>query len=329
MAFNFLSWLDSGAPTMTGQNGSVTNSGNTGVADWALVTKGGWTKSQTAASSSVFTPVTGNTVLYLSHDSAVTGSAKLCLARAGESASGVGSANLTNPFPTVAQVADASCCWSVSNSADATARPYYILVTDSWAFFWFGYLYGTGTITTATGAATHFYGKFAPAISSDTFNTCISVAQNAANTVTGACALANYAAPTTTAAAIRCFTDRSFDGSVFSVASTVNTGAGGVGNPTNQPVYPNAQDGKLHMQKLAITDSYSATATSGAKILLYRGWIPNIWTALDKQGGTLANSKTFVSSGYNGATLFIYLMDTGQTLNCVVETTNTWAIPGV
>jgi len=327
MAFHYLTFLDSGAPTLTGQNGSLTNSGNTGVLDWALVTKAGWTKSFTATNSSVFTPVTGNTVLYVAHDSAISGAAQKATVRAGESATAVGSANLTNPFPTVALNSDALSSWTVSNTADSTARPYYILITDSFIYIWLGYLYTTSNYnTTTTSSNAHIYGQFSKAFSSDSYNTVLSV--NAASGVSAGSAFTN-AVGSSPVGNTRLWADRTLDGSVFSPCVTLITpGGGAVGNPNTVP-YPNALDSKLHLAKIAIGDGGVQSGTlSATKTIHCRGWLPNIWVPLERVG-TILNSKTFVDSSYNAAALFQAFVNTNNTEFEVLETTNTWSAPSV
>jgi hypothetical protein len=327
MAFNYLTWQDSGAPTLNGVNGSLTNSGGTGVLDWALVTKAGWTKSQTATNGSVFTPVTGNCVLMVIHDSATSGSAKGATVRAGESASGVSSASLTNPFPTVALIADGSSCWTASTTADSTQRPYYILVTDSFLFIWMGHGYTTANYNTVnTSSNAHVFGQFSKALSSDSYNTILSVSNQVPSS--SACCFAN-AVGTVPLINTRLWADRSPDGAVFSPCQTILTPAGTqVGNPSGVPAYPNGIDNKLHLSKLALADTYAQSAAVGAKSLQVRGFLPNLWCPLETVG-TLINSKTFVDSSYNGAALFQYLVDTTQSHRVILETTNTWSAPTI
>jgi hypothetical protein len=331
MAFYYFTWQDSGAPTLTGQNGSLTNSGNTGVLDWVLVTKGGWTKSQTATNGSVFTPVTGNAVLMVIHDSATSGSATGATVRGAESASGVATASLTNPFPTLALVTDANSNWTASSTADATQRPYAGIVTDSALYLWTGRGYSTANYnTTVTAGNHHFFGQFAKAISSDSYNTCVSVANTALPNSNSAFVNSTSGGP---AANSRFFADRTADGIVFSPAVTlvVPTGtAVAVGNPspTILPAYPNGLDNKLHLCKLPIADGYSTTGGGGAKAIQTRGWLPNIWAPMEGIG-TLINYKTFVDSAYNGAALFQYLADSVGSTRVALETTNTWSAPGI
>jgi hypothetical protein len=329
MAFNYLTWQDSGAPTLTGQAGSLTNNSNTGVLDWALVTKGGWTKSQTAANASVFTPVTGNTVLLVIDDATAPGNAKGATVRGGESASGTTSASLTNPFPTVALVSDGNSTWTKSATADSTQRPYIILVTDSFVFVWFGASYSTSNYnTTITASSTHCYGQFSKAISSDSYNTCLSVANAAPNNSNCAFTNAVGVVPTINT---RFWGDRTADGSVFSPCLNIIwfNAASAVGNAgVALPAYPNGLDNKLHVSKLSIADTYAQSGAVGSKSIECRGWLPNIWGPMEGPG-TIVNYKTFVDSSYNGGALFQYLADSTGSMRLVLETTNTWAAPGI
>lgn len=131
MSFPNLQYFDytsSGAPSLWGANGKLAT-----LFDWLLNTKGGWTIPFSSGNSRIYTPVSGNTSLYLADDSTISGSAFAATVRACESASGVGTANLTNAFPTSAQHADAAAVWDKDTSAQsAISRPWAALVSDTW-----------------------------------------------------------------------------------------------------------------------------------------------------------------------------------------------------
>ena len=98
MSIIHLTEASSGAPRNSGTNGDLCV-----LLDWALVTNGGWSIVQTAANARVYKPIGGNGfLLYVNHDSAVSGAAQLATVRGCESATAASEAGLVSPFPTIA-----------------------------------------------------------------------------------------------------------------------------------------------------------------------------------------------------------------------------------
>jgi hypothetical protein len=173
----------------------------------------------------------------------------------------------------------------------------------------------------------HCYGQFAKALSSDSYNTCLSTANLAPPGSNGAFVNSTNQIP---AINTRFWADRTADGLVFSPCLNilwVNSGSGIGSVGTNLPTYPNGLDNKLHIGKLTIADVYAQSGAVGANRIECRGWIPNVWGPLESPG-TIVNYKTFVDSSYNGGALFQYLADSTP-YRVVLETTNTWSAPGV
>lgn len=113
MSFYYFTSSDSGAPALSGTNGTFVT-----LLDWILVTKGGWTQVYSGTNKAVYRAPSGNRFyLRVVHDSAVSGSAQRATVRGYESMSGIDTG--TDPFPTVAQQSDANSNWSASQAANS------------------------------------------------------------------------------------------------------------------------------------------------------------------------------------------------------------------
>ncbi|WP_454737583.1 hypothetical protein [Cupriavidus necator] len=121
---------DASAPSLTGQVGSLV-----ALLDAVLVngygsqTAAGWTKAYSATNKASYRMVTsGNTGFYLDVDDAAPSTAQEARMRSYETMSAV--ATGTGPFPTSAQSSFGVVCRK-SNTANATARPWYIVADGS------------------------------------------------------------------------------------------------------------------------------------------------------------------------------------------------------
>lgn len=317
MSFYYFTSADSGAPTLSGTNGTMVT-----VLDWILVTKGGWTKDYTGTNKAIFRAPSGNRFpLRVVHDSAVTGNAARALVRGCESASGIDT--VTDPFPLVSQLADSAAHWSASDSASATARPYCGIVTDK--FVWLFVQYAGNNIWTP-----HFYGDCSPQFAGDNYCTGIFVTNNPVN------GFFNYPSnfPGGTSAF---FWARSISGAVkssrggpFPIATSSSV-FGAMGSTSGVKVYPNPFDSKLHMTDVSFACVASQTSTTpGSDSQFIRGWMPNLKNPLH-QASTIASRDTFIDSAYNASAtfeLFSGSTSSGSTgAFIVMEKSDTWVAP--
>ena len=148
----YLTQASPGAPNLTGQDNSLCT-----VLDWALPQKG-WAIEYTATNARVYRPGVGNRRrLFVAHDSALSGDSRGAVIRGAEDASAATIAELSGPFPTVAQVANNLANIKLSNTNNSDARPFRIVLSDTfllfaastisssvaeWDFFFFGDLTG-------------------------------------------------------------------------------------------------------------------------------------------------------------------------------------------
>lgn len=323
MAFNFVSYLTPGAPNCFGANNQGTL-----LLDYILGTIGGWTTlfTNTTSGSRVYQPVSGNTVLYAASQSTISGSANVVTVRAAESATNFGSANLTNPFPTVAQAADsANCIWWLDSAVQsAINRPWWAIVSDSWVLFAVLVTGNTASVgTTSSQLAVQFYGRPSLVDSADSFGTVLTI------TTTGSIiALLSSATSAGVGSTANIFWDRNHDGTILSSRGAIPA-PGSFGGVASAPTYPHPDTGKMYRQKVALTDAASTTAAIGSKALLVRGWMPNLWFPQHTSYNTanIAPGDTFTDTGYNPSALFLFIASQLATPFCAIETTNTWSAP--
>jgi hypothetical protein len=139
MAKFWIKSTDSGVPTCTGQNGSVSTlcAYLAGVASLSVP--------YTGTNKCIIQTSTGS-VIRAVHDSTVSGAAQLCTVRAAESASGIDT--YADAFPLVSLVADNSCNVLASTTASSTARAWWCLIdTTKHCFFLLIDAAGAGAIS--------------------------------------------------------------------------------------------------------------------------------------------------------------------------------------
>lgn len=314
----YLTNLSSGAPTLTGQNGSLV-----AVLDWALAQKS-WTIEYTGTNARVYRPPAGNRFrLYVAHDSAISGDARLATTRGCENASSVTS--LTDPFPTVAQYANTQATFLVSTTASAVARGYRIILTDrmvimftdtgsnnnqNWDMMVFGDVYGADAAD-AYGTIMHVGGVTTATSSSSRAMT---------NT------LCSVPAPG------RVFWCRSIDGTQKSTygcyAGQVNsaTASSFCSNGGSSPAMRGGYNGRIVREKVGVHCTGSNTTTPNTIAVNKRGWLPNIWNPLHNGIGLVTTDDTFTDTVYSATAVF-NIAAASTTIAAILETTDTWSVP--
>lgn len=322
MALMWLRSTDVGAPTLNGVNGSLCN-----VLNWALV-QNGWAVEYTATNARVYRPGSGNRRrLHVRHDSAISGAANKATVRGCENATSATA--LVDPFPTVAQVANNACKWQTSQTADATARPWKILLAPT---FFYLFVMQDGSI----GHTIYFFGDVPPAEAGDVWNTMIW--QDADINVDGSYAPLWSAIQQTIVCnpPSRFYWCRNIDGTVKSIpAAMVGHSASYVGVTSGLPVAREGYNSKIHHEKLAYCCPGAQASISPTKSIFRRGWAPNLWQGLHNGRGTtnLCNQgDTFTNTAYNAAATFsidlIYSIDSTGYPWIIIEETDTWVNPG-
>ncbi|WP_430317509.1 hypothetical protein [Pseudomonas nitroreducens] len=315
----YLTSQSSGAPPLAGQNGSLC-----AVLDWALAQKG-WTTEYTGANARVYRPPAGNRFrLYVAHDSAISGDARLATTRGCENASSVTS--LTDPFPTVAQYANSQATFLVSTTASAVARDYRIIVTDRMVLMF----------VNCAGQNNQnwdmmVFGDVLGADAADVFGTIMHVGGVTTATAANSRAMSN-ALCSIPAAPGRTFWARSIDGTQ---KSTYGCYAGQANNATvttfcsngaSAPVMRGGYNGRIVREKVGVHCIGSNTTTPNTLAVNKRGWVPNIWNPLHSGIGVVTSDDTFTDTGYSPSAVF-NIAPAGTAVAVIIETTDTWSLP--
>lgn len=316
MPVSYLTDLSPGAPTLSGTNGSLCT-----VLDWALVQQG-WAIEYTSGNARVYRPGSGNRHrLHVNHDSAVSSFAQLATVRGCENASSATA--LIDPFPTVAQMANASSTFCVSNTASSTARPYRIVLSPTMLIM------AVSTTSSSTSNWDLFvFGDVSPSITGDTYGTIVHVGDTS-GTSTPQRGMANCISPSS--ASGKTFWCRSIDGSIKStygcLSASVNSsstsnfcsvsGAGAM-----RAGYMN----QIVREKVGATCIGSSSTTSGALAIVRRGWIPNLWNPVHNGIGSVTSDDLFTDTAYAAGSQFS-IVPASSAIAAILEHTNTWSAP--
>lgn len=310
-------------------SGATRLSGTTGDANaffkWALVTNGGWTNPFTATNADIFVAPSGNKFpLFVNHDSAVSGAATLCLVRGCESATAAGTGTITNPFPTVAQVANASANWIISSAASTVSRAFDIFISPTGFLLFINANGGTNTWEL------NIFGDMAPTIAADTWCTVCS-SRNSSGVTTGL----NWALCSNAGSSLGSilYFVRSIDGSVNSTHAGVTSATPatlGSYTVSSAATMQNGPSGLIDRKKIILgCTGANTTSFSTAKGLWNRASIPQLWETIHSGPGTVNTRDTFTDSAYNPSAAFQVVLPTTAAGGAVVETTATWNPPAV
>lgn len=322
---------DASAPALSGAVGSLV-----ALLDAVLVngygsmTAAGWTKPYTATNKAVFrnSSSTG-TGFYLDVNDAAAATAKEARVVGYETMSAV--ATGTGPFPTVAQMTNGLFIRK-STTADATARPWYILA-DETVFYLF---VDAGDYVSPTRATAFGFGDFYSYKASDAYR-CMIVGRYVENsgvdtyetfpvlsTPTSATPAANvtaghYVARGVTGAGGS--VQFGVHGDTFLNGHAANATVAAMGranyNSAYAMAYPNPADGGLYMAPAYIHH------TNGV-----RGYYKGLW--VPSQDMPLGHGDTFTGTGALSAKSFLCMQMMCQTATssqaeCFLETSNTWS----
>lgn len=304
MSITLLTEASPGATRNAGVLGDLTT-----LLDWALNGRHGWTIKYTDTNRRVYESLSGH-LLYVNHNT----SAQLAIVRGCESATGIDSR--VDEFPTVAQVSDAICNWLVSTAANATARPYYILVGPDFFIY--------APAADGTYFDVNFFGEAPPTFATDNHNVLINVRGVSHNALGNALASANSHGVLPNS---KLFFRRDITGSIKSVRGFLPTlsgsAIGAIGNlPAATAGYLNA----IMRVPLIAGDIGSNATTAGAQAIANRCTLPQLWAPLHNGTGGLSPGDTFQDLAWNPAAVFRPLTATasGSTGWVILEETDTW-----
>lgn len=307
--------------TITGQAGALVT-----LFDTVLVTGEGWTRTYYNAGTheAVYQQAGGNGFSFYVNDNGTgAGAAREAIVRGCESATAYNV--LVDPFPTVGQVADASCVWRKSSTADATARTYWAVADDRNLV-----LIIRDSATTADVFWFCDVEKFAP---SDNYATIINN-RGAANSATAAIAVTvglNLGLSTNLGGNQRAYVARTSDGTIKSSTAAhmcVGTGSNsfGLAAASGVATYP-GPSAKLVLAPVWVNSTGATTAVPGASAEL-RGCLPFLFTPMHgNTKGSIADLDTFTASAYDASSAFLIIGLTAGNINAatvILQTAGTW-----
>lgn len=323
MALMILKSTDAGAPTLNGVNGTLCN-----VLNWALV-QNGWAVEYTATNARVYRAGSGNRRrLAVRHDSAISGAANKATVRGCENASSATA--YTDPFPTVAQIANASSKWETSATADSTARAWEIYLDTTFFYICINTNGGQGRMV-------YFFGDVPSTEAGDVWNTLLW--QDADLNIDMSYGPL-WQAPTNVIVCSppsKMYWCRNIDGTIKSIPAALVMQQNGsyIGNLNAAPVAREGYNSKIHQEKIAVCCPGAQASINSAKSILRRGWMPHLWAGLHYGRGLInptADRDTFTNTAYNASALFrvigLYDPDSISYPWVIFEETNTWSNPG-
>lgn len=255
----------------------------------------GWAIEYSTGNARVYRPGSGNRFrLHMNDDSATSGSATRCVVRGCENASDA--TTLVDPFPTVAQVANASANWNKSDAASTAARLFDIWVGETFV------IYAVNWSATTNLWEVCFFGDFAPSLSGDSYNTLCTVRNT--TTTGGGEVWANSAGwiNTNQNGSSRVYLCRTYDGTVKSVLGAVSgksnqTTIGLIG--ANVPAAGLGPTSGIDTQIFSIYDSGVQSGTVSSSLALpIRGFLPNILSPQHGGPGSFNTRYNYAQTPY-------------------------------
>jgi hypothetical protein len=274
----------------------------------------------------VIRPGTGNRFrLYVNDNATDSGSAGLCIVRGCENATGTLYANLVDPFPTQAQVADNQCNWNKSSTINTTARAFDLWIAETFVLYAVNWS-GTSNLWELQG-----FGDFAPSLSGDSYNTYC--ATRGSSTIGGSAIWSgvNGFLCSNIAGSPGFWICRTYDGTVKSVRGGV---LGKLGQ-SNIGVIATALNGALagpttgiDTEKFSIWDSGSGSGTvSGTLCLPVRGYLPNLLSPQHGGRNTLNTRHSYTESPFMVTGKVVTASNAAGGPFAVVQESDDWVPP--
>lgn len=303
---------DASAPTLNGVAGSLIT-----VLDACLVNgygakpAAGWAKAFAGANKAAYRAAAGNQ-FYLRVDGAGTQDARVV---GYETMTDVDTG--TGPFPTAAQQSGGLYVRK-SNTADATARPWVLIVNDRMAYF--SSYPGDTTLNSGNSGTSHgsfVFGDFLSYKSGDAFGAILIGATTASSTGSrlgtqtqtfNASSAGHFMARTHIQTGGSVVSAKAVPG-LLSGQNTIGVSGSGI------PIYPDPITGGIPLAKIEVIET-GIPAT--------RGRMPGIWAPLVGLPG--AHLDTFSGTGDLAGKTFLLLnaSDAGSPGRIAFETSNTW-----
>ena len=314
MVWNVLKSTDSGAPSLTVTNGSMTN-----VLRWALPQLGFDIAYGASGNAAVFRAQTGNRFRLCINQNNAAGTYGGALVRGAETATSATSWSST--FPTASQVTNSDSLWGGGDpNAPSTPAAYYIYGNE--VFFYF-----LTQVDIADGYwEFQFFGDI-PTIYPSAYATVISQAgypygngMQGINQPTSSSPQANYN---------KLFWCRDVGGTIKSSRGAPAVSGSSFGAVTNAPIIRGGYNNKFYREKVGVHCGATASSTIGPLNLTRRGWLPNLWSPVH-QGTSSGVSPldTFTDTAYNPSAVFRWFpVIPNSGVGVLIEETDTWSIP--
>lgn len=310
MAWTVLDETTSGAPSLLAVNGSLTS-----LLRWALPLLGWAVEYGPTGNDAVFRAATGNRHrLQCRHNSSLTSSdASMAMVRAAHTATNA--STIASPFPTTAQVANASCTWRAGIEGNSTDPCRFVIAGNETFFHYFCY-------SPSYGWDWNFFGDV-PSDYATGYETVINTRNNTAPYGSNALGETMYGRPQS---ANQTFWARGINATTVSTKGCKDGKDTPPGRVTGTPAMRGGYQNRLLREKIGLHCTGSTNDTPGVLAIPKRGWLPNVWNPIHNGLGGLADGDTFTDSAYNPAASF-RVLDSPPYGTIILETTDTWTKP--
>lgn len=300
MALYYVQNTDGSAPALSGTAGALI-----GVLDFALVTTAGWEKVYSGTNKAVYRAPTGNRFYLRVDDSAATSARIVSYETMSDVDTGTG------PCPTAAQLSG-GVYWEKSDTASASARPWFMLIKDGFFHLCIG-ANGSTPSTWSTYGQWFCYGDFSSNKTGDAYGTFIMgnitatiYATLSSELVAGLASVSNGH-----------FLQRDYTstgGSKTAAKLCQNTISGSITMGDSGQTYPHPVTGGMLASQVYLSE--------GALAVGVRGKLLGVWNPMHLL--TFGASDTFTGSGAGAGKSFRVLKH-NSTRFIVFETSDTWS----
>lgn len=327
MSYTYYSSADAGAPVLNGTAGSLitwldTICVGSGTA-YGSKPKKGWTKSYSGTNKGVYRTADGIGYYRVQHDGAQgAASFREAVVRGAESATDVDT--LVDPFPVVAQLADAACVWRVSDTADSAARPWVAIVGPSFLALRMQHA------TTVNGTDLYLIGRFAEAAATNAWPHLLTTRATANSSSSGGLAVASFNPGLPgTFSSTSLWAMRTPDGVIKAPRATFLAASSSSGRPGNLSTYPMPDSlGRVNREPINLMINNSVASTLSAPF--FGGTVPCLWAPLHGQLNSATRDDTFSDAGYDPDAVLAFWgsADTGTFhWRLIAEISDTWVSP--
>lgn len=310
MAWTVLDETTSGAPSLVAANASLTS-----LFRWALPLLGWAVEYGPSGNDAVFRAPSGNRHrLNVRHNSSLTSSnASVALVRAAHTATSATA--IGSPFPTTAQVPNASCTWRAGIEDNPTDPCRFVIAGNETFFHYFCH-------SPIYGWEWNFFGD----VPSD-YATGYETVMNTRNDISpyGSSGMGElmYGRPQSTN---NTFWARGINATTVSTQGCKDGKETPPGRVSQNPVMRGGYQNRLLREKIGLHCIGATTDLPGVLAIPKRGWLPNVWNPIHNGLGGLADGDTFTDSAYNPAASF-RVFDSPSYGTIILETTDTWTKP--